>query len=318
MAATHRRRADTPERELLAFVEQRLGLPVRAAQPVAGGCIHRAWRLDLADGRRVFAKTNAADALPLLAAEQQGLEALAPWAPAQLRLPEPLALGRAGPTAVLVLSWLDLASGAGGSTASAAGWAALGAGLAELHRRSAAGGSSAGFGFSTDNFIGATPQRNGWLPEWADFFVQRRLAPQLRLAARRGQPLRHGEAVLERAGQLLAAHHCPAVLVHGDLWSGNAGLLQRPPGEPHGAALFDPATHWADREVDLAMARLFGGFPAAFFDGYGASWPLPIGWSDRLDLYNLYHLLNHANLFGGGYQGQAQSSIDRLLGGAGG
>ena len=127
-------------------------------------------------------------------------------------------------------------------------------------------------------------------------------------AAQRGCPFARSEALLERAGELLADHGCSPVLVHGDLWSGNAALLADGTG-----AVFDPAAYWGDREVDLAMARLFGGFPEAFFAGYQGSWPLPADWPQRLELYNLYHLINHANLFGGGYQAQAQDVIDRLL-----
>lgn len=308
-----------PIGEIQAWVEQQLGSPVQGQRPVGGGCIHSAWRLELADGRCVFAKSNRAEALPLLAAERQGLRALATWAPPALQLPEPLALGVAGSQAVLLLSWLELDGGGGGAGVGGAaewgakrgafsnGWWALGAGLAALHHASAQG-HGGGYGFETDNFIGSTPQPNGWLPEWSRFFVERRLGPQLAMAREAGRPLRGGEALLERAEQLLATHTCEPALVHGDLWSGNAGVLAA-----GGAAIFDPAVHWGDREVDLAMARLFGGFPAALFAGYEAEWPLQPDWPQRLDLYNLYHLINHANLFGDGYRRQAQSVIDRLL-----
>jgi fructosamine-3-kinase len=279
---------------------------------VGGGCIHSAWRLQLADGRQVFAKTNRAAALPLLAAEVEGLRALARWAPPALLLPEPLALGSAGDQAVLLLSWLELVSGGAGSQGD--GWAALGSALAELHCASAEAAPSTGFGFAADNFIGASPQSNGWLPQWSHFFVQRRLAPQLAMAAQAGNGFGRTEALLEEAEQLLESHACGPALVHGDLWSGNAGLLAATPGQPQRASIFDPAAYWGDREVDLAMTRLFGGFPEAFFAGYQARWPLPPGWHERVELYNLYHLLNHANLFGGGYRRQVQASIDRLLG----
>lgn len=286
------------------WVARQLGSAVLAQRPVGGGCIHSAWCLELADGRRVFAKTNNASALPLLAAEAEGLAALARWAALPLRLPEPLALGVSGDAAVLLLSWLELA--AAGHRGEA--WALLGASLADLHRASEAGQPGRGYGFGSDNFIGSSPQPNGWMARWQGFFVERRLAPQLARAAQRGCPFARSEALLERAGELLADHGCSPVLVHGDLWSGNAAVLSDGTG-----AVFDPATYWGDREVDLAMARLFGGFPEAFFTGYQASWPLPADWPQRQDLYNLYHLINHANLFGGGYQAQAQAVIDRLL-----
>jgi fructosamine-3-kinase len=280
---------------------------------VSGGCIHSAWRLDLADGRRLFAKTNRASALPLLEAEAEGLQALAVAAGDEgPQVPAPLACGTVGGNAVLVLSWLDLEGVP--SVPAASAWHRLGAGLARLHRRSLdipcleGDRGAAAFGWPRDNVIGSFPQRNGWEADWGRFFVERRLAPQLDHLARSGNRLRHGEALLERAGDLLGPHRPDACLVHGDLWSGNAAITSDGRG-----AVFDPAVHRADREVDLAMARLFGGFPQAFFEGYQATWPLPSGHRWRSDLYNLYHLLNHANLFGGSYLSQSQSRIDALL-----
>ena len=165
------------------------------------------------------------------------------------------------------------------------------------------------FGWGRDNFIGSGPQANGWLAHWADFFLQRRLAPQLQRAADSGHRLPGADALLKQLPAWLEGHHPDPCLVHGDLWSGNAALLQG-----GGGALFDPAVYRGDREVDLAMAQLFGGFPSSFFAGYNATWPLPPGHRQRVELYNLYHRLNHANLFGGGYEQQAQQSIAALLG----
>ncbi|KAF0652193.1 fructosamine-3-kinase [Cyanobium sp. Copco_Reservoir_LC18] len=280
---------------------------------MGGGCIHSAWRLDLADGRRLFAKTNGVSSLPLLEAEAEGLRALATAAgEAGPRVPVPLACGLAGASAVLVLPWLDLSRGR--FAADELPWRRLGAALATLHRHSltrrcvAEDRVGAAFGWPRDNVIGSFPQRNGWEADWGRFFVQRRLAPQLEHLVRSGQPLRQGSVLLERAGQWLADHQPDPCLVHGDLWSGNAAIS----GDGLGV-IFDPAVHRADREVDLAMARLFGGFPEAFFEGYQETWPLPSGHRPRRDLYNLYHLLNHANLFGGSYVGQSQACLDALL-----
>lgn len=272
--------------------------------PVGGGCIHRAWMLQLDGGVRLFAKTNRAPALAMFEAEASGLRALARWADPPLRVPEPLAVGLAGPLAVLVLPWLELDGGAGQG---AAGWQALGRALAQLHRRSGEG-ESRGYGFEADNFIGSAPQVNAWHADWAAFFASCRLAPQLRLAAAAGRRLDGAERLLAELPTWLGSHSCQPALVHGDLWSGNAALLAG-----GGAALFDPAVYWGDREVDLAMARLFGGFPPAFFAGYGEVWPLPPGAERRTGLYNLYHLLNHANLFGGGYWSQSQAALAALL-----
>ncbi len=303
--------ARPPGDPLAAWLDERLGAGLEARRPVGGGCIHSAWCLQLSDGRRLFAKTNRLSALPLLEAEAEGLAALAAAAdPARLVVPAPLALAEVGDQAVLVLPWLDLSSSARSD------WRALGAALATLHRRSLAGPllpgdrGAAAYGWGRDNAIGSTPQHNGWLEDWGAFFVERRLQPQLALLERRGPPLRGAADLLARSRGWLSGHAPEPVLVHGDLWSGNAAMLADGRG-----AIFDPAVHRGDREVDLAMARLFGGFPRAFFAGYEDEWPLAEGHRWRVALYNLYHLLNHANLFGGSYRAQAQATIDQLLGG---
>ncbi|MCP9850610.1 fructosamine kinase family protein [Cyanobium sp. Morenito 9A2] len=291
--------ADAPPVAAIALL---LGEAVTAAQPVGGGCIHSAWSLQLTDGRRLFAKTNRAPQLPLLEAECEGLGALAAAAGADLEVPRPLFCGQWEDLALLVMTWLPL-NGAGETGA----WSSLGAGLARLHRRSLESGPG-DFGWARDNFIGSGPQCNGWMADWGRFFAERRLGEQLAWAKRQGQSFEGSEVLLEQVPQWLAHHAAEPCLVHGDLWSGNAGVLTG-----GGGALFDPAVYRADREVDLAMARLFGGFPSSFFAGYEAEWPLPTAHRVRVDLYNLYHLLNHANLFGGGYGTQAQRRILALL-----
>ena len=299
--------ARLPQRVTLAiWLQHQLGVKLQGQRPVGGGCIHRAWELQLADGRRLFAKTNRAALLPVLEAEADGLAALH-QAAAELRIPQPLAVGEAAGEAVLVLEWLELAPGQGGGGSHERAWWQLGAQLAALHRASL-NQPGQGFGWGRDNFIGSAPQPNGWMTRWADFFQQRRLAPQLQWAAASGHPLPGADTLLERLPTWLGAHRPEPCLVHGDLWSGNAALLQG-----GGGAVFDPAVYRGDREVDLAMAQLFGGFPASFFAGYDATWPLPAGHRQRVALYNLYHQLNHANLFGGGYWRQAQASISHLL-----
>jgi fructosamine-3-kinase len=227
-----------------------------------------------------------------------------------LVVPQPLALGLVGGEAVLVLPWLDLGLGRGADPART--WAAVGAGLARLHRRSLVaplgpGDRLGSYGWCRDNAIGTAPQANGWMDNWSRFFGERRLAPQLETLARSGRSLEGAAALLARLDDLLASHQPDACLVHGDLWSGNldalAGSCQ--PGQDGSplavGAIFDPAPYRGDREVDLAMARLFGGVPQAFFEGYGREWPLPPGHEKRVSLYNLYHRLNHANLFPGGW-----------------
>jgi fructosamine-3-kinase len=306
MGATQAMGATDP---LVAWLQQQLGLTLIRRTPVAGGCIHTAWCLEFAEGARLFAKSGDPSALPLLEAEADGLAALARAAAGNPCVPRPHLLGRCQDQVLLLLDWLALAPGR-----DASGWRDLGIALARLHRRSLEGPCAEGdrcdgvWGWPRDNAIGSMPQLNGWWDGWSEFFVQRRLAPQLTWLARRSGALRGAERLLEQAGPWLQFHTPEPVLVHGDLWSGNAALLVG-----GGGALFDPSIHRADREVDLAMAQLFGGFPASFFAGYEAEWPLPAGHRRRRRLYNLYHLLNHANLFGGSYRSQAQHCLDDLL-----
>jgi fructosamine-3-kinase len=247
-------------------------------------------------GRRFFVKTNGAERAPMLEAEADGLAAIA--ATGAIRVPAPVASGVAGDRAYLALEWLDFARGGRD--------AALGRALAAMH-----GSVGARFGWHRDNTIGTTPQSNAYADSWAEFFRDRRLAPQLALAAERGHRgalQRDGERLLDAVPALLAGHAAAPSLVHGDLWSGNAGALAG--GEP---AIFDPAVHYGDREVDVAMSELFGGFGADFYAAYDDAWPRAHGYATRRTLYNLYHVLNHCNLFGGGYGAQAHAMIRRLL-----
>ncbi|MFM9101527.1 MAG: fructosamine kinase family protein, partial [Cyanobium sp.] len=165
-----------------------------------------------------------------------------------------------------------------------------------------------------DNWIGSGPQGNGWHTTWGRFFCERRIAPQAELLAARGVALPGLEALLARLPAWLDQHPSDPCLVHGDLWSGNAmAAISGLSDQALGAAIFDPAVHRADREVDLAMARLFGGFADDFFAAYEEEWPLPEGAEQRVAVYNLYHLLNHANLFAGGYIVQARHLLRSCL-----
>jgi fructosamine-3-kinase len=175
-----------------------------------------------------------------------------------------------------------------------------------LHRATAPA-----FGWERDNTIGRTRQPNRWCDDWVEFFVHMRLEPQLALAEARGEPaalLDLGRAVCEHMGVLFTSYRPMPSLVHGDLWGGNWGVTRD--GRP---VVFDPSCYYGDREVDLAMTRLFGGFGAAFYAAYQAAWPLDQAAGTRRTLYNLYHVLNHAHLFGGGYAKQAIGMMRRLL-----
>jgi fructosamine-3-kinase len=270
----------------------------RSHDALAGGCISRALVLE-GDGRRYFVKLQEADKLSLFQAEMDGLAALA--ANGALRVPGAIACGTASGRAFLVLEYLELTAVTERQAAVRFGQA-----LARLHRQHAGQ-----FGWHSDNFIGATPQANAVHPNWPFFFAQRRLAPQLALAARRGAErtlVSRGEKLVEKMAALFVDHRPAPSLLHGDLWYGNAALL--PDGTP---VVFDPAVYYGDREVDLAMSELFGGFPNAFYAAYRETWPLAPGYEQRKTLYNLYHILNHYNLFGRAYQSQAQRMIDSVL-----
>jgi fructosamine-3-kinase len=167
------------------------------------------------------------------------------------------------------------------------------------------------FGWRRDNYIGSTPQLNRRATSWSDFWREARLQPQIELAARNGlgrSLIGKAERLVEAVPRLLAGHSPAASQLHGDLWGGNAGFL--PGGQP---VLFDPAVYWGDRETDLAMTELFGGFPPEFYSAYDEVAPRDAGYATRKTLYNLYHVLNHANLFGGGYASRAERMIAGLL-----
>ena len=246
----------------------------------------------------LFVKVGPLERRAALEAEAAGLSELR--GAQALRVPRVLASGATDDAAFLALEWIDAAP------ADAACERRLGEGLAALHAVTAPR-----FGWGRDSTIGRTSQTNGWMEEWAEFFRERRLRPQLDLVVQNGFgnlldiP---GERLMESVQLLLAGHAPRASLLHGDLWGGN--WLATAAGEP---VIVDPAVYYGDREADVAMTRLFGGFGAAFYRAYEAADPLPAGAALRSELYNLYHVLNHANLFGGGYARQARGMIDRLL-----
>ena len=216
-------------------------------------------------------------------AETAGLNAIA--ATNTIRIPRPIAHGVAAGQSYLVLEHLDLSSHGDAYL--------LGEQLAALHRCSAKQ-----FGFMQDNFIGTTPQPNGWTDDWVTFWRERRLGFQLRLAAENGfggQLQSLGEKLSDALPAFFDGYTPLPSLLHGDLWSGNHAFLSD--GTP---VIFDPATYYGDRECDLAMTELFGGYPADFYAAYRAAYPLDAGYTTRRDLYNLYPILNHATLFGVG------------------
>lgn len=255
-----------------------------------------------AEGLRRFRKTGPATHLRRFEAEIDGLAALR--ATRTVRVPQ--AFGAA--VAADGLAWVEFEYLALAPLDRSSG-ALLGRQLAELHRRTGEA-MDAAYGWPRENFIGDTPQSNRTHATWAGFFAAERLRPQLEMATRHGmeRALRDtGERLAERLGAFFLDYRPRPCLLHGDLWSGNAGRL--PDGTP---VIFDPAVYRGDREADLAMSELFGGFPEAFYAAYRSAWPLDPGYETRKTLYNLYHILNHFNLFGAGYLGQAKRMIERL------
>jgi len=261
---------------------------------IGGGCINSCFHLG--DGKReYFVKTNAGTLLAMFESEAAGLKQIS--ASGTVRAPHPVCFGVANQHAYLVLEYIALG---GASNAALAGRQ-----LASMHRH-----TGERFGWKRDNNIGLTPQPNPWSDDWIDFWRQQRLGFQLQLAATQGYLGRlqqRGERLLDLFPALID-HNPQPCLIHGDLWGGNLGYAAT--GEP---VIYDPAVYFADREAEIAMTELFGGFGDSFYRAYNAAWPLDSGYATRKKLYNLYHILNHLNLFGGGYAAQALSMIESLL-----
>ncbi len=236
-----------------------------------------------------FKKTGPESALAMFEAEADGLVELAAAGP--IRVPDVIDVGVANGQSYISLERLEL------GPPSDAAERAIGAELAELHRH-----TDARFGWHRDNTIGPTPQRNDQSTNWIEFFREHRLRFQLELVAANGfgnELSDLGSRLCECLGTLFGDYDPAASLLHGDLWGGNWGSVD---GEP---VVFDPAVYYGDRESDIAMTSLFGGFGKVFYEAYESSWPLAPGHENRIKLYQLYHVLNHVNIFGRGYYGQA-------------
>ncbi len=267
----------------------------RTRSAMAGGSINSAQHIS-GDGREYFIKTNHAAPAGMFAAEAKALRVLADTN--TVRIPSPICHGRHGDTAYLVLEYLRLTD--------RIDMGLLGRQLADMHKCSADS-----YGWDLNNTIGMTPQINTVAKSWIEFWRYRRLGYQLKLAAQNG----YGSKLQDPGARLLADFPVlfdsadPEIsMLHGDLWGGNCGALAT--GEP---VIFDPAFYYGDRETDIAMTTLFGGFDTAFYSAYQEAWPLAAGYQTRIIFYNIYHILNHLNLFGGAYHAQAIDMIKRVL-----
>ncbi len=272
------------------------GFSPESIRPVSGGSINAAYLLS--DGReRFFVKTNAPDREAMFAAEAEGLRAMRQTG--AIRVPEPICFGADERFSWLVCEYIEFGRPRQDSEA------ALGRQLAAMHRHTADR-----FGWHRDNTIGSTPQINDWCDDWLEFWGERRLRYQADLLAARGMEMRQMiDELCEGLAGLFRGHAPEASLLHGDLWGGNRAFDAQ--GNP---VIFDPAVYYGDREADVAMTELFGGFGPDFYAGYGEAWALDEGYQRRRQLYNLYHIMNHANLFGGGYFRQARAMAASLLG----
>ncbi len=283
--------------EIAQAISQATGekFAIAKKKSVSGGCINQGYRVS-GDNAEYFVKLNDASQVEMFAAEALGLKQM--YATQTITVPQPICCGTAANSSYIVLQWLNLG---GGNSQS---YQEMGRQLAAMHRK----GISQRFGWQRNNTIGSTPQINTWTDSWADFFAEHRIGYQLKLAKRRGGNFLDPNQVVNAVRNKLADRQPEASLVHGDLWSGNAAIATD--GSP---VILDPATYNGDRETDVAMTELFGGFPPAFYHGYNAAWQLDSGYQLRKSIYNLYHVLNHFNLFGGGYANQAKRIIGQII-----
>ena len=280
-------------RSVLARVREEAG-PIRSFASVGGGSISRTYKLERPKGL-LFLKVQSSAPTDFFKVERSGLGRLAS-AGAPLRIPQVIGVGEAGGEAYILMEWLQEKTTGGNDEQ-------LGAGLANLHRTQAEL-----FGWEGDGYIGSLPQQNGQRESWSEFWHEQRLEPQLRrlqLTVANQAGWRELERLLP---ELLAAgdEEGPSLL-HGDLWSGNVISTEL------GPALVDPACYHGHREVDLAMAELFGGFRSSFFRAYADAWPLQPGYEARKGVYQLYYLLVHVNLFGASYVPRTEDTLRRIL-----
>jgi len=272
-------------------------LNIERITPLSGGDIHQAFQLHCGQFN-FFVKLNRADKLEMFEAEVLGLNAIAKTQ--TIRVPEVMGCGQGSDKAFLILEFINI-NHAGEMKVFANA-------LANLHRQ-----SSASFGFNQDNYIGATPQLNQWTDNWLEFLAEQRFGFQLKRLARNGAGrdlLKLGERLINNLDTFFHGYCVTPALLHGDLWQGNYGFNDE--GEP---VIYDPACYFGDHEADLAMMELFGHPGEAFFTAYHQHFPIHSGYPIRKRLYNLYHIMNHANLFGGGYASQAHAMMVSLLDG---
>ena len=274
---------------------------IEQQQNLSGGSINSAFLLTSKSGNKYFVKTNRSGQQSMFEAEAKGLQEIA--SNHVIKVPEPLCFGDDGSQSYIVMEYLEMNT--------QANQALLGEQLAAMHAITAER-----FGWDIDNTIGVTHQPNDWMDNWLAFWREQRLGFQLTLAAQNGyggELQQLGEQLLVAMPKLFDGHDAVPSMLHGDLWGGNVAGLSASGQVAGMPVIFDPAFYYGDREADIAMTYVFGGFSPDFYASYQNVAPLDDGFAVRKTFYNLYHIINHLNLFGGGYHGQAIRMLKQVL-----
>lgn len=279
-------------------LQQSVGQDINSSQSVSGGSINRAAKVTLADGQTCFLKWNTTADPNMFVVEEKGLELLSS-ADTSLRVPQVFATGETkSGTGFLLQEYITEGRSKPDSAET------FGQALASLHKH-----HKEQYGLDHDNYIGKLPQSNSWHDNWIDFFVEERMQPQLKMATNAGKlgssTVAHFETMYKQLPDIFPDE--PPSLLHGDLWGGNYFF-----DEDGHATIYDPAVYYGHREIELAFTHLFGGFPGTFYNAYEESYPLENDFSQRKDVYNLYPLLVHTNLFGGSYARQVEGIVRRF------
>ena len=269
----------------------------KSIEPVHGGDIHSAWQIEFSN-KKLFLKRNVRNK-KFLEFEKYCLQNLRKYINQEnLVIPEVIAYKNIKNIEILLIEWIDIQN---------FDQKKLGKGLGEMHLKSAESNPKM-FGFPVEGFIGTTDQKKGWEDNWIDCFLNLRIIPQLLILNSKILDKETINKVKEKIKSELLNHKPINALVHGDLWSGNAGMDKSGKG-----VIFDPASWWADNEVDIAMTKLFGGFRKEFYEEYHKIFPIQKDFEKRIIIYNFYHILNHANIFGGPYRNQVRNYIRNIL-----
>ena len=269
----------------------------KSIEQVHGGDIHNAWRIEFSN-KKLFLKRNIRNK-KFLEFEKYCLQNLRKYINQEnLVIPEVIAYKNIKNIEILLIEWIDMHN---------FDQKKLGKGLGELHLKSAESNPKM-FGFPVEGFIGTSDQKKGLEDNWIDCFLNLRIIPQLLMLKSTTLDKEIINIVKEKIKSELLNHKPINALVHGDLWSGNAGIDKNGKG-----VIFDPASWWADNEVDIAMTKLFGGFRKEFYEEYHRIFPIKNGFEKRIIIYNFYHILNHANMFGGGYLNQVEDYVKAIL-----